>query len=374
MIKGIRPTFLEIGKIKIGRVKGEPKKAASGAEWRQSEKLDHFIITKTSRGSDGNFIRDEDVMNALKKGAPGNGTKLDDNGNMVGIPVSVMYNNPDLVFPTRYARWEGKSCICSGDGVAAVEVRQNGTGSFSHSNVRCMCEFLTVPDTKGNFRCKPSGTLSVVIRGMNQVGGCHVFRTTSYNTIASVLGSLIYVRGQSKGLLAGLDLQMIIRPKIVYPNGKPQVAQIVSIVYSGNNNSLRDKALLEYQKDAGLMREQRLIESNIVEASHHVPSQSMQDGNDETESMQDGNDETEEQTTTAEKTTTVENPNNEEEMQHGPNMKHLMAYQKHAGSEEILKAIDYLNRDQEGNLTGNFPSEGWTEEQVGKIIDVIEKF
>ena len=57
IIKTIAPGLVERGKIKIGE-KGKMVASSRGASFQPPQKLDHFIITTTLRGQDGNFLRD----------------------------------------------------------------------------------------------------------------------------------------------------------------------------------------------------------------------------------------------------------------------------------------------------------------------------
>jgi len=58
MIKGLIPSLMEVGKIKIG-IKGTMVESSTGTEFRPLKKLDHFIITTNERDEQGDFRIDE---------------------------------------------------------------------------------------------------------------------------------------------------------------------------------------------------------------------------------------------------------------------------------------------------------------------------
>jgi len=263
MLAGITPRFIEIGLIKIGEL-GEERVSRSGNAWRVPKKLDHFIITSKERGPDGNFVKRDDIMGALRSGAPANGARVNKDGNLVGIPIQLLYNTPSLNLFARYAAFDKKRCVCSsGDGITGKRVLKNG----KTEDVGCMCEWLTVPGDDGTRRCKPNGKLSVVIRGIRQVGGCFTLRTTSWNTISSIYGSLVYIESITSGVLSGINFQLVVFPQsVVSPDGKQQTAQIVSIVYPGTVDELRKSALVEFENSAAYIAHKRRFEAKIMES------------------------------------------------------------------------------------------------------------
>jgi hypothetical protein len=89
MIKGLAPGLPEIGRVKVGR-KGKMIKSSGGKQFQMPERLDHFLITTLERGIDGNFTLDEAAHKTL-------GPKPKE------IPVSLLYNDPELNFQCRWA-------------------------------------------------------------------------------------------------------------------------------------------------------------------------------------------------------------------------------------------------------------------------------
>ena len=233
-IKNLLSGLAERGKIKIGN-KGQKRTSANGNEFQAPQKLDHFLITTTARGGDGNFLRDVGLHNML-------GDKP------VEIPVVLLYDDIDLNFQTRYCSYVGRTAWCSGDGEQAERIREGGGRVL----VPCTCE--RVEQTyKGQDKCKPNGKLSVIIQGAEVVGGVWVFRTTSFHTIRGILSSLALIQRITGGPLAGIPLMLTLAPKTVVDptTNKNQTVYIVSLEFRGSMEKLQDKgyaALLTRQQ------------------------------------------------------------------------------------------------------------------------------
>jgi len=266
MLEGINPRFIEIGLVKIGKL-GPERMSKNNVKYNPPVKLDHFIITSRKRGDDGNFIENKSIMDRLKNGAPGNGVGLNKKGDIVKLPISLLYNNPDMNFVTKYSAFQGKKSVCSSnDGKIGYRLVKEGI-----EQVQCRCDWLNPaiktrhPDTGKTVQCKPNGRLSMIIRGMKQIGGAFTFRTTSYNTISSIMGSMLYIADRTNGLLAGLDLQLVVYKQTVYDHeGKPNDANIVSIIFPGDMNDLRNQAMIEYKNATGYLEYRKKVEENGI--------------------------------------------------------------------------------------------------------------
>ena len=222
-IKNLCPGLMEIGKIKIGR-KGQMKKSSGGNNFQMPQKLDHFLITTMERGGDNNFLLDENVHGML-----GESPKE--------IPVRLLYDDPELNFPTRYVCYNGKTMCCSGDGETASRLTQGG----DYKEVQCPCE-RQEPTYAGANKCKINGVLSVMIDGAGCVGGVWKFRTTSYNSVVGILSSLALIRRITGGRLAGIPLTMTVTPKSVADpvKGSQQTIYVVGLQYRGTVESLQN--------------------------------------------------------------------------------------------------------------------------------------
>lgn len=233
-IKNLLSGLAERGKIKIGN-KGQKRVSSQGNDYQAPQKLDHFLITTTARGSDGNFLRDDALHEIL-------GEKPTE------IPVVLLYDDIDLNFATRYACYVGRSAWCSGDGEEATRIAEGG----ARVNVACVCERVA-QTYKGKDKCKPNGKLSVIIQGAEVVGGVWSFRTTSYYSITGILSSLALIKRITGGPLAGIPLMLVMSPKqVADPNtGAAQTVYIVSLEFRGSVAALQDRgytALLEREK------------------------------------------------------------------------------------------------------------------------------
>ncbi len=226
MIKGLTPQLPERGRIKIG-FKGEMRKSGRGTDFQPPQKLDHFVVTTLQRGEDGNFIPDETLMARL-------GDKPTE------IPVRLLYDDPALNFPTRYACFVGRSLWCSGDGETAIRAPATPTGP--PQEVACTCERAD-PAYKGNDKCKMNGSLSVLIEGAGGIGGVWKFRTTSYNSIVGIMSTLAFIRQMTGGVLANIPLKLKVQPKqAAAPDGNPVTIYVVSLEFDGDMPGLQEIA------------------------------------------------------------------------------------------------------------------------------------
>jgi len=241
LVKGITPTLFEAGKVKIGR-KGKERQGQNGT-WQAPEKLDHFLITRTLRGQDNNFLLDEGLIAKLPKDA-------DDK--LRRIPITLLYDDMSLNFQSRYACYLGKTLFCSGDGETANEAIADQNKKVSgYKQVPCICRRAEF-GYEGRDKCKITGKLQFVIRGAERIGGVHVYRTTGRNSVVSIMSSLAMIQRITGGLLAGIPLELVVNPKQVSdPNGAQQTVYVVSIEFAGSMQTLQDSAhkiLLENAK------------------------------------------------------------------------------------------------------------------------------
>ena len=224
-IKNLVPGLPEVGKIKIG-MKGAMKESRGGKTFQLPQRVDHFIITGLERGQDGNFIRDPKIHEIV-----GQQPKV--------IPVRLLYDDPALNFQSRYACFTGTQLWCTGDGEHAL--RKNKDGS-RHARP-CPCE-RSAPDFKADkYRCKVTGVLSVILDDMQMVGGVYKFRTTSYNSVVNIISSMALIQRITGGILAGVKINMAVRPKTVLIPGsqKTMTVYVVGLEYPGSIQKLREE-------------------------------------------------------------------------------------------------------------------------------------
>ena len=246
IIKGFQPSLKEIGKIKIGN-KGEERPKAGGGTFRLPVKFDHFEIVSLMRDEKGDFIKDP-VMKELGE-AP---KELD---------CMLLFNDLTLNFITRYNQYHGGKCLCQGDGATAKQI--------DGAQVECN------PDTCPQFtqkKCKPNGILSVILTKSPRLGGVYKFRTTSFNSIRSILSSMFFLSNLTGGVLAMIPLKLTVSPMQVQPkeSAKPQTIYVVNIEFSGTASELLQKTF-DVQKYQSAMRENIIRLESTARASLTAP-------------------------------------------------------------------------------------------------------
>lgn len=229
-IKGINPKVAEIGKIKIGR--HSEKKTQSG--YNLPQRLDHFIITTTEKDrAKVNFLLDTQVMESLGTSEPKE------------IPILLPFDDVDLNFQTSFAMYQGRRCVCRGDGETAtmtflkdgkpanytlLDTDKEGDSVQKDTRRKIICNPETCPnmqpDAKGATRCKPNGRLCTVIPASKRLNGYFFFRTTSYNTIAFILKALDDMKEQSGGILKGIPMKLFFFKKNTDSHGNVPVVSI----------------------------------------------------------------------------------------------------------------------------------------------------
>ena len=245
IIKTLAPGLVERGKIKIGE-KGKMVTSAKGAKFQPPQKLDHFIITTTERGPDGNFLRDE-AAHAVLGDAP------------TRIPVRLLYDDVELNYQSRFVAYEGRTLVrvCDGE---ICELRDD----TSREEVPCLC---AGKDPFADGVCKPASVLSVVLDindSNSALGGVWKFRSTSYNTARGLLASLLLIQRVSGGLLAGIPLDLVVGPKQVAnpKDGKQQTIYVVHMEYRGGIEDLQNFGHQLAAQNASRLAQIRQIEVN----------------------------------------------------------------------------------------------------------------
>lgn len=190
MIKGLAITPPTIGRISIGRVVERNGK-------RLPEKDDQFTITSQVQGKDG-WIH-HPIDEALRKQSA--------NQKLRSIPVSLIFNDPELNFRAEYSMFDRNSNrpLCVGNGEVCRRVTQDGIQTLPcPSPMQC--------DLAQEGYCKPYGRLHVKIDEQDDLG-TFVFRTTGFNSIKTLSARLRYYQAISGDRLACLPLDLKIRGK-----------------------------------------------------------------------------------------------------------------------------------------------------------------
>ena len=225
MIKnGLTVRFTEVGKIKIGG-KGESRKSKDGKDYQLPIRYEHFVVTTTEKGKDGNFVPDMELMKKL-------GPEPKE------IKIRLLFDSIDMNFWTSFQMYAGKKCVCRGDGVDAVRWTKEG----AEQHIKCNpheCEFLQ------SEKCKVSGILSCHIPESMEAGGVYRFRTHSWYSVSGILAALQYISENTNGVLQGLPLKLKFLKKSTQDHGN---VNIVTVVLDGvEMMKMRELAKLEYE-------------------------------------------------------------------------------------------------------------------------------
>lgn len=189
MIKGLCITPPILGRISIGKVVEKNGR-------RLPEKDDQFTITSQVRLHDGWATHPLDAV--YRKASP--------NEKLRTIPVSVLFNEPDLNLRASYCFFDRQAGrpLCSGNGLHCRRVTHEGVASLACPGPDS-CAF-------GQGQCKPYGRFNVQIDAADELG-TFIFRTTGYNSIRTLIARLRYYQAASGGLLASLPLELRLRGK-----------------------------------------------------------------------------------------------------------------------------------------------------------------
>jgi hypothetical protein len=232
MIKktALQSRLAEIGKIKTGG-KGETRtKQGGGGTYQLPVKFGHFVVTTTERDKSGNFKPDTEVMKTL-------GAKPRE------LPIRLLFDSINMNLQTEFAMYHGKKKACSGDGEGASRLKKkNDKLTDEYETLPCEgtdCEhFKASPQ-----RCKVSARLFCAIPRCMELGGVHVFRTHSINSVMAMTGALEFFRDNTNGILQGLPLKLKMVKKQTEEHGE---IDFVTIVLDGlEMMEMRKAAALE---------------------------------------------------------------------------------------------------------------------------------
>jgi len=234
-IKNLPLQLNEAGKIKIG-IKGKEATSENGKSFRMPQKLDHFRLVTTERDENGDFIIDANLQDKIITAGTG---ILNAEGNLVGIPIRLLYDGIDENFPSQYACYASGKLICSGNG----EISTRRIDDFKKEHP-CPCPRIA-QGYEGKDKCKPMGKLTCIIDEAGLFGQAHTFRTTSMNSVVGITGGLKLLLASTKGRLAGLPLMLTLNAKHTStPTGVQTLVYVVSVCYRGNMSALRQEVLM----------------------------------------------------------------------------------------------------------------------------------
>lgn len=227
----------EIGRIKIGGLEDRVRRTSSGKEWQAPVKYEHFVVTTMERDKSGNFVKDEAIHSVIG-----------DSPRELGIRL--LYNDIELNFRTELAYYQGKTCLCRGDGEVAQRLDKE-TGELTE--VACPCNKLNE-----KMGCKAHGILSCLLEQCTLCGGVHRFATTSWNTIRGIISSLKFISACTGGKIAGLPLKLKYTKKAtITKDGQSTTIPVIMIVYDGNPVQMLEAAIQNEKQriEAGIRME-----------------------------------------------------------------------------------------------------------------------
>lgn len=235
--RGLNARLAEVGKIKIG-YKGKETTSKGGKKFQLPQRLDHFLITTTEKGPDGNFIPNAEIMQKL-------GDKPKE------LSIRLLFDDPELNFNTSFAYYAGSKCVCRGDGETcdrlATESGEKDTADGKRKveagqRYKAECDPDTCPFLKDG-KCKVNGILSCVLTDDPQLGGVYRFRTHGWNSVSQIQASLDFIKSVTNGVLVGLPLKLKIVKKATEEHGN---VTTVAVSFDGESyDEMRKTAMLE---------------------------------------------------------------------------------------------------------------------------------
>lgn len=243
--KQLKPRIVELGRIKIGGL-GAEKKSRAGSTYRQPEKFDYFLITGNDRDVDGRLVVDAAAMEELAAAG-----LASPDGKIRQLPIVLLSDDLEDVISAQWARYEGKRRLESCDG----ETRRIYAPGGAVTERPCDGADHLAQGWKLNaiFRC-------VLAAGSARFGGFYSFRTTSMISTEQLLGGLLHIQQITGGVLAGIPLQLVVRPLQVAPDGKLTTVYVVHI-------EIRASTVADVQRQAlEVARHQSAYAAQIAEA------------------------------------------------------------------------------------------------------------
>lgn len=242
------PRLTELGKVKIGGL-GQERTSAKGSTYRQPEKHDYFTITTMNRTPKGDLAPDMELMNQLLQ-THGSGEPRA----LRQLPIRLLSDDIEDVMQSAYLWYGGKTLAARGDGKAVTWFNDPATGRrLAEPKTEPWDDALLdlrMPDTSrgpGAKLFKLHTTFNCVIAAKEaRWGGVYKFRTTSIISGSQLYGSLVETLRLTCGVLVGMPLMLVVRPKMVAPDGKPTTIYVVHVELRGAEmRAIQDQALTQ---------------------------------------------------------------------------------------------------------------------------------
>ncbi|MCZ8061766.1 hydrolase or metal-binding protein [Silanimonas sp.] len=211
MIKGLAITPPVIGRISIGRVVERNGK-------RLPEKDDQFTLTTQVQTREGWTLHPFDEQ--LRRASDGQKLR--------SIPVRMLFNDPDLNLRADYSLFDRATGRprCVGNGESCRRMGEGGVERLPCPGPDA-CAFAM-------GECKAYARLNVLIGdGEDDAMGTFVLRTTSFNTIRTLVARLQYFSAVSGGRLSCMPLELKLRGKSTTLSHRSAIFYVDLVVRSG---------------------------------------------------------------------------------------------------------------------------------------------
>ena len=243
----LRPKLSHAGYIKVGGMAaGAPRWGAKGPFLPPTRYIDpvRFEVTTLERQIEQLTRpggKDKKVY-TLNRGYPRNEALHKTIGATPNrLSIRLIFPKPEDNLITQLAYFDGQRYACTGDGEKATEITKIGT----RKEVSCPCSRLKLPEaqsadlpTRGAGVCKPRAILTVWLEASRQWPLLHMFKTTSWESIAKIRTQLDLIY-QQFGTVAWLPLVLRVDPShktFVDTKGvrKRSIQPAVTIAIKGN--------------------------------------------------------------------------------------------------------------------------------------------
>jgi hypothetical protein len=247
MIHELEDQMAILGHIKIGGLR--PVQIPNGIKLIP-EQHDHFTVTTAQRNKRGyGYETDAELMNVLLE--KDKTSKKDGKLRQIMVMLPTDDMNENLV--THLSIYDSDGRRCRGDGKEAQYI--NPTTGKLHK-VHCPCQMLQArlsrnddpdarpshalnisPNPETGYVCKTNGHLRVLIAEAQTLGGIHLLRTTSSNSIKQLFASMRQIGIITGGAIANIPLLLTINPKRVRTAKSDQykTVYVVNLVHKQSN-------------------------------------------------------------------------------------------------------------------------------------------
>jgi hypothetical protein len=203
------------------------------------EKLDHFRIV--AKNEKGDWVEDSRLQNKLidlyctkikgEEGQPDRTSKLREfdivfleDPPQVALQNGMVSYDLESLFRTELAFWTATERKCFGNGKEAqrsVTMLSKEDAAFAGPDARYV-KWSKCGDGCPEYetgKCKPTAALNFIFKDHPVMGSVANFKTTSFESIQRIQGSLMQILQTTGGRLRGIPLKMVLRPgKTTYTN------------------------------------------------------------------------------------------------------------------------------------------------------------